>query len=140
MARVRSTARVAREGEETRTSKIAPISKMMKRFGLVVQEDKGPVPIEDVVDAEAETTTAETDSENKDDGGILSLSKPNHIEFEKSTVKAEDQVLLKKLGYFGDNDDELVRFAREEVIPEPKVDGVVVFKSFLRGRTSVPPI
>jgi hypothetical protein len=61
MARVRSTARLAREGEEGGTSKIAPISEMMKRSGLVVQEEKEPVPTEDVVDAEAEPTTAEAE-------------------------------------------------------------------------------
>jgi hypothetical protein len=132
MARVMSTARVAREGEEGGTSKIAPISEMMKRSGLVVQEEKEPVPTEDVVDAEAKPTATEADSENEDDDGILSPSKPNHIEFRKSTVKVEDLVLMKKLGYFGENDDGLVRFAGEEVILEPKDDKVVVFKSFFR--------
>ena len=33
----------------------------------------------------------------------------------------------------GENDDELVRFAGEEIIPEPKEDEVVVFKSFFRA-------
>jgi hypothetical protein len=37
---------------------------MMKRSGLIVQEEKEPVPTEDVVDVEAEPTTAEADSEN----------------------------------------------------------------------------
>jgi hypothetical protein len=45
-------------------------------------------------------------------------------------VKAEDLVVMKKLGYFGENEDELIRFAGEEVVPEPKEDEVVVFKSF----------
>jgi hypothetical protein len=40
---------------------------------------------------------------------------------------------MKKLGYFGENDDGLVHFAGEEVIPEPKDDEVVVFKSFFRA-------
>jgi hypothetical protein len=62
----------------------------------------------------------------------LSPSKPSHIEFGKSTVKAEDLVLMKKLGYFGKNDDGLVRFAGDEVISEPKDDEVIVFKSFFR--------
>jgi hypothetical protein len=30
------------------------------------------------------------------------------------------------------NDDELIRFAGDETIPEPKEDEVVVFKSFFR--------
>jgi hypothetical protein len=37
---------------------------------------------------------------------------------------------MKKLGYFGENDDELVRFTGEETIPELKEDEIVVFKSF----------
>jgi hypothetical protein len=132
MARVRSTARVAREGEEAGASKMALISEMMKRSGLAVQEEKESVPTDDVAVAEAEPTNAEADSDNEEDDDILSLSKPNHIEFGKSMVKVEDLVLMKKLGYFGENDDELVRFAREEVIPEPRDDEVVVFKSFFR--------
>jgi hypothetical protein len=32
-------------------------------------------------------------------------------EFGKSTVKAEDLVVMKKLGYFGENGDGLIRFA-----------------------------
>jgi hypothetical protein len=47
-------------------------------------------------------------------------------------VKPEDFVLMKKLGYFGKNDDNLIRFTGEEIIPEPKDDEVVVFKSFFR--------
>jgi hypothetical protein len=61
-----------------------------------------------------------------------------HIEFGKSTVKAEDLVLMKKLGYFGENDDELVWFAGEEVIPDPRDDKVVVFKSFFRAGLRFP--
>jgi hypothetical protein len=67
----------------------------MKRSRLVVQEEKEPVPTEDVVDAEAESTTTEADSEIEDDDGILSQSKLSHIEFGKSTVKVEDLVLMK---------------------------------------------
>jgi hypothetical protein len=113
MARVTSTARVAREGEEAGTSETAPNLETMKRSRLVVQEEKELIPTEDVVDAKAEPTIAEADSENENenDDGILSPSKPNHIEFRKSTVKAEDLILMKKLGYFGENDDGLVRFA-----------------------------
>jgi hypothetical protein len=39
MVRVRSTTRVAREGDEAGTTETAPISKVMKRYGLVVQEE-----------------------------------------------------------------------------------------------------
>jgi hypothetical protein len=133
MARVWSTARVTREGEEARTSETAPISKMMRCSGLIVQEEKETLPTEDVVDAEVEANTAKANSEDEDDDDILSPSKPSHIEFRKSIVKAENLVLMKKLGYFGDNDDKLVWFAGEEVILEPKDDGVVVFRSFFKA-------
>jgi hypothetical protein len=38
----------------------------------------------------------------------------------------------------GENDDELVHFAGELTIPEPKKDEVVVFKSFFRA--GLPPL
>jgi hypothetical protein len=100
MARVTSTARVAREGEEAGTSEIAPNLETMKRSRLVVQEEKELIPTEYVVDVKTEPTIAEADSENENenDDGILSPSKPNHIEFRKSAVKAKDLILMKKLG------------------------------------------
>jgi hypothetical protein len=39
MARVRSTTRVTREGDETKMTETAPISEMMRRSGLVMQEE-----------------------------------------------------------------------------------------------------
>jgi hypothetical protein len=113
MARVRSIARVSHEGEEAGAIETTPISEMMNHSGLVVREEGESVPIEDVVVAEAEPTTVEADSDNKDDDGILSPSKPSHIEFGKSMVKAEDLLLMKKLGYFGEYDDKLVRFGKK---------------------------
>jgi hypothetical protein len=53
-------------------------------------------------------------------------------------VKAEDLVLIKKLGYFGKNVNEQIRFAGDEVIPEPKDDEVIVFKSFYRAGLRFP--
>jgi hypothetical protein len=80
----------------------------------------------------------ESENESEDDDSILCPTKPIQIEFGRSTVKAEDLVLIKKLGYFGENDDELVRFAREETIPEPKEDELIVFKSFFRAGLRFP--
>jgi hypothetical protein len=99
--------------------------------GLVVQEgaiDEGTSNAE----VEQAMTEVESDNESEDDDSILCPTKPSHVEFGRSTVKAEDLILMKKLGYFGENDDELVRFAGEDIIPEPKEDEVVVFKSFFR--------
>jgi hypothetical protein len=128
MARVKSTARVSREGDDVETTETAPISEMMRRSGLVMLEED----IAEVETAEAEQTVAEdrSDEEIEEDNNILSPSKPSHIEFGKSTVSAEDLVMLKKLGYFGENESKLIRFAGEEVVPELKEDEVVVFKSF----------
>jgi hypothetical protein len=87
----------------------------MKHSGLVVQEE-GPFPEKNNVNAEAENIVAEASSDDEEDDGILSPSKPSHVEFGKSTMKAEDLVLMEKLGYFGKNDDELIRFVVDEVI------------------------
>jgi hypothetical protein len=103
----------------------------MRRSGLVVQEE---IIVEGVVNVETELTAAETESENEseDDDSIPCPTKPSYIEFRRFTVKAVYFVLMKKLGYFGENDDELICFAGEETILEPKEDEVVVFKSFFR--------
>jgi hypothetical protein len=133
MAQVGSTARVSREGDDAEVIETAPISEVMRRLGLVVSEG----PVAEGETAKAEQTEAEqivveyrSDDENEEDNNILSPSKPSHIEFEKFTVSAEDLVVMKKLGYFGENESKLIRFAGEEVVPEPKEDEVVVFKSF----------
>ena len=137
MAKVRSTARVSHEGDETEATETAPISEMMRRSGLVVQER---AIAEGTSNAEAEQVMAEVESDNEseEDDSILCPTKPSHVEFRKSTVKAEDLVVMKKLGYFGENDGKLVRFAGEEIILEPKEDEVVVFKSFFRARLRFP--
>jgi hypothetical protein len=53
-------------------------------------------------------------------------------------VKPKDLVLMKKLGYFGKDNDDSIRFAGEEIIPEPKDNEVVVFKSLFRARLRFP--
>jgi hypothetical protein len=89
---------------------------------------------------EAEHIAAEdgSDDEAEEDNSISSPSKPSHIKFGKSTVTAEDMIMMKKLGYFGEAESKLVRFAGEEVVPEPKEDEVVVFKSFFRAWLRFP--
>jgi hypothetical protein len=116
MARVRSTARVSREGDETEVIETMPISEVMRRSGLVVQEG---ATAEGTPNVKAEKTKAEagSDNESEEDNRILCPTKPSHIEFGRSTVTAEDLVVMKKLGYFGENEDGLIRFAGEEVIP-----------------------
>jgi hypothetical protein len=42
-------------------------------------------------------------------------------------------VMMRKLGYFGEDESKIVRFAGEEIVPKPKEEEVVVFKSFFRA-------
>jgi hypothetical protein len=127
MARVRSTARVSREGEESEVTGTAPILEVMERSGLVVT--KGTID-EGTPDAEAEQTVVE----DEEDYSILIPTKPSHLDFEKSTVSEDDMPMMMKLGYFGEAEGKLVRFVGEETTPVPKKDKVVVFKSFFRAR------
>jgi hypothetical protein len=137
MARVRSNARVSREGEETEVTETTPIFEVMKQLGLVVTEgttDEG-TPV-----AEAEQTVAEEENidEDEEDYSILIPTKPSHLDFEKSTVSKADMPMMMKLGYFGEVESKLVRFAGEETTPAPKSDEVVVFKSFFRAGLRFP--
>jgi hypothetical protein len=66
MARVRSTARVSREGEEIEVTGTAPISEVMERSSLVVIE--GTID-EGTPDAEAEQTVVEEENVDEDEEG-----------------------------------------------------------------------
>jgi hypothetical protein len=133
MARVRSTARVSREGDETEATETMPISEVMKQSDLI-EADEG------ASNAEAKQTVVEGENvdESEEDYSILISTKPSHLDFEKSTVTEDDMPMMMKLGYFGEAESKLIRFAREEVIPEPKKDEVVVFKSFFREGLDSP--
>jgi ssDNA-binding replication factor A large subunit len=137
MARVRSTARVSREGDEAKVTETAPISEVMRQSGLVVPEEaiaEGT----SIVQAEQIRTKGGSENEDEEDYTILSSAKPSHIEIGKSTMKANDMVMMKKLGYFREAKSKLVRFVGEEVIPERKDDEVIVFKSFFRAGLRFP--
>jgi hypothetical protein len=133
MARVRSTARLSREGDETEAAETTPISKVMKRSGLVVAD-------EGASNAEVEQTVVEGENvdESEEDYNILIPTKPSHLDFEKSTLTKDDMPMMMKLGYFGEAESKLIRFAGEETILEPKKDEVVVFKSFFRAGLRSP--
>jgi hypothetical protein len=133
MARVLSTARVTHDGEEAETAETAPISKVMKRSGLVVSED---VSDEGAPAAEAEQVNAEED-ESEDDYSVVP-SKPSHLEFGRSTVTEDDMPKLMKLGYFSEAKKELIRFGGEEITPKLEKDEVVVFKSFFKAGLRFP--
>jgi hypothetical protein len=136
MARVRSTERVTREGEETEATETALISKVMRQSGLVVTE--GTVD-EGTPAAEAEQADIEENAdEEEEDYSILIPSKPSHLDFEKSIVSEADVPMMMKLGYFGEAERKLVRFAGDETAPTPMDDEVVVFKSFFRAGLRFP--
>jgi hypothetical protein len=137
MARVRSTTRVTREGEETEATETAPIFEVMRQSGLVVTE--GAIE-EGAPAAEAEQTDVEEENadEEEEDYSILIPSKPSHLDFEKSTVSEADVPMMMKLGYFGEAEKKLIRFGGEEATPTPKDDEVVVFKSFFRAGLRFP--
>jgi hypothetical protein len=128
MARVRSTARVTRDGEEAEGAEAAPTSEVMKRSGLVVSED-APITEAEQVDVE--------EIESEDDYNAVP-SKPSHLEFGKSTITEGDMSKLMKLGYFSEAKKDLVRFGGEEITLKPEKDEVVVFKSFFKAGLRFP--
>jgi hypothetical protein len=103
MTRVRSTAIVCREGDETEAVETAPILEVMKRSGQV-EADEG------ASNAEAEQTVVEGENvdESEEDYSILIPTKPSHLDFEKSTVTEDDMPIMMKLGYFGEAESKLI--------------------------------
>jgi hypothetical protein len=118
MARVRSTARVEREGGEAEGSETVPISEAMQRSGLVTSEE--------IPTVEAEQATAEAEEENieetdpEDDYRIAMPSKPSHLDFGKSTVSKADLSKMVKSGYFSENQKKLLRFGGGRNYPEAR--------------------
>jgi hypothetical protein len=133
MVRVRSTARVTRDGEETEATETTPISEVMKRSGLVAPED---VSDEGAPAAEAEQVDAE-EGESEDDYSAVP-PKSSHLEFGRSTVTEDDMPKLLKLGYFSEAKKELIRFGGEEITPKPEKDEVVVFKTIFKAGLRFP--
>jgi hypothetical protein len=137
MARVRSTARITRDGEETEATETAPISVVMRQSGLVVPEG--------AADEGAPATEAEQADIEEGDGGeeeidynTIMPSKPSHLDFGKSTVSEADIPMMTKLGYFGEAEKKLIRFGGEEITPKPESDEVVVFRSFFKAGLRFP--
>ena len=128
MARVRSIARVMRDGEEAEGAETAPISEGMKRSGLVASEE---APAAEAEQADVKETESEDDY-------IAVPSKPSHLDFGKSTISEDDLPKLLNLGYFNEAKKELVRFGGEETTPKPGKAEVVVFKSFFKAGLRFP--
>jgi hypothetical protein len=117
MARVRSTARITRDREETEATETAPISKVMRRSGLVATEGASD---EGALATEAEQADFEEGDigEEEIDYNTAMPSKPSHLDFGKSTMSEADMSMMMKLGYFGEAEKKLIRFGGEETIPK----------------------
>jgi hypothetical protein len=143
MARVRSTARVEREGDKAEGAETVPISEAMQRSGLVTSER---IPTAETEQAAAETEQAAAEAEqgdieeadSDDDYHIAVPSKPSHLDFEKSTISKADFSKMVKSGYFSEDEKKLIRFGGEETTPKPEKDEIVIFKSFLKAGLRFP--
>jgi hypothetical protein len=121
------------EGEALDTIDMAPISEVMKATVVAKPKatDKEHAPEESGFDGEV-------GGDEEEDDNMLRPSKPSHIEFGQSTVKPEDLDVLKRLGYIGDNEDDMIRFDGGETILELKNGGRI--NKLLPGRASVPNV
>lgn len=135
MARVRSIARLITptsfkalqlEGEAPDTIDVAPVFEVMK----AIAESKA---IEGEDTLEESSSNVEV-SDDEEDDNMIWPSKPSHIEFGQSTMKPKDLDVLKRLGYIGEKQDEMIKFTRDETIIEPKSGEIVVFRSFFLAR------
>jgi hypothetical protein len=115
---------LATEGETLDTVETAPISEVMRESCIAE-----PNVVEEVCVVERSGSEAEA-STDEEDPSILRLNKPSHFKFGESTVKAEELDVLKRIGYIGRKEDDIIRFVSSETIPEQKDDEVVVFRSF----------
>jgi hypothetical protein len=137
MARVRSTARVTRDGEEAEAAETALISEVMRRSGLVVTEGASD---EEAPAAKTEQADIEEGDvgEGEIDYNIIMPSKPSHLDFGKSNVSESDMTMMTKLGYFREAEKGLIRFSGEETNPKAENDEVVVFKSLFKAGLRFP--
>jgi hypothetical protein len=95
MVRLRSTARVEREGGEVEGAETVPLSEAMQRSGLVTSER---IPTAETEQAAAETEQAAAEAErgdieeagSDDDYHIAVPRKPSHLDFGKSTISKAD--------------------------------------------------
>jgi hypothetical protein len=137
MSRVRSTARITSDGEETEATETAPISEAMRRSGLVVIESASDEGAPATEAEQADIEEGDTGEEEIDYNTTMS-SKPSHLDFGKSTVSEANMNMMTKLGYIGEAEKKLIRFGGEETIPKPENDEVVVFKSFFKAGLRFP--
>ena len=81
MARLRSTARVEREGDEVEGAETVPISEAMQRSGLVTSKR---IPTAETEQAAAKTEQGDIEEAGSDDDYHIAVpSKPSHLDFGK---------------------------------------------------------
>jgi hypothetical protein len=118
MARVRSTARVEREGDEAEGAETVPISEAMQRSRLVTSER---IPTAETEQAAAEAEQGDIEEADSDgDYHIAVSSKPSHLDFGKSTISKADFSKMVKSGYFSEDEKKLIRFRGEETTQSQK--------------------
>ena len=128
MARVRSTARVEREGDEAEGAETVPISEAMQRSGLVTSER---IPTAETEQAAAEAEQEDIEEADSDgDYHIAVPSKPSHLDFGKSTISKADFSKMVKSGYFSEDEKKLIRFGGEETTLKPEKDEIVISRVF----------
>lgn len=101
---------------------MAQISEVMKASVEQKVTEREDTPVESASNAEEDRV--------EEDDSVLRPTKPSHTEFGESTVKPEDLDVLKRLEYFGGNEDDMIRFAGDKTILKPKDDEIIVFRSF----------
>jgi hypothetical protein len=107
---------------------------------LTPSSDVSDVKVEDfpgvtkVTTYQAESTVVDPFEDNDDinieeDSTIIRPTKPNHVDFGVSKTKGVHIEVLNRFGYI-----DWVRLGGEDLVPEPKKDEVVVFRSFQKAR------
>lgn len=92
-----------------------------------------------VSQAEAGTVDPSGDNDNidiKEDNTTIRTTKQSHMNFGESKVKGGYIEVLNRFGYI-DNID-WVRLGCDDLVPKPKGDKVVVFRSFLKAELRFP--
>jgi hypothetical protein len=136
MVRVRSTARVEREGDKAEGAETVPISEAMQRSRLVTSER---IPAAETEQAAVEAEQGDIEEVDSDDDYHIAVpSKPSHLDFGKTTISKADFSKMVKSGYFSENEKKLIRFEGEETTPKPEKDEIVIFKSFLKAGLRFP--
>jgi hypothetical protein len=126
MARVRSTARVEREGGKAEGAETVPISEAMQRSGLVTSEGIPTAKTEQTV-ANTEQAAAEAEegdieeADSDDDYHIAVPSKHSHLDLGKSTVSKDDFSKMVKSGYFSENEKKLLYLAPKKSFKKFKI-------------------